>query len=590
MIAFDCPSCGKPYTFSNKFAGRKLTCTGCKTENIIPEPEEELGLVPLPEEEPRPVPIPKEEVYPIPEPPEEVRPLPLPPPLPIGITGVVGVPGISVPTESTGSTAPGSDVVGPFPDLSGADSSILAFVFEEKQKISATPPSPPPLPQPVQPVEEPKSKSSAVFWGGFLSVLILVVGFGVYLALFIDWRGPDPRVNQVKDIENRGIQATIQENKKESESGSLRHLAADSWSETNQSLDKIILIFDEIDDKQLDGKEIEQLLAVHRDDEILQRKKTEIQDSLTVAETRLDELRKQVQKSSELAAGSEVESVVAANDAGLLKLESEFYAKQQRELQSDITTRPDIRVPAPLALFDAEANRIPLDESVTLTNDWTENFFRRFDFPESRPDRFFAAFDCARKLAGDKSLRITSLTGEPITILFPEHRNTLADLSDAKFFNFSLRFPDVTDPLANGTTPDAGKISGMSVRFGNAAGVVEFLTVSPRYCEALFFDGRGRFVSIEFPLEGDNFWRRVDNIDRTQSERLGDAAEPSFFSRIDWGELCFIPRSEQTTLWVDGIFVSEKKMREPYDLFRAEKSQEDQRKREEDRWKSRPVR
>lgn len=37
MIEFDCPLCGKHFSLSSKFASRKLLCTGCKKEIVVPE-------------------------------------------------------------------------------------------------------------------------------------------------------------------------------------------------------------------------------------------------------------------------------------------------------------------------------------------------------------------------------------------------------------------------------------------------------------------------------------------------------------------------------------------------------------------------
>ena len=483
--------------------------------------------------------------------------------------------------------APSEDT-GPGVGIVDADSAILAYVFEEKQETRTGPPTPPPLPPPVPPGDEPKPQSQVVYWATVLSIFGLIAGLGVYLALFIDWRGPDPRLEQAEELGQRSIQVKIQANNKGSESGSIRVRATGLWNQTNQSFDAIVLASGERDDKQLDLREINSLLAAHQGDEAapFERKKTGIQDALTATETRLTELRKQARESLALAVSSEVDSVVAANDAKRLNLESEFYAKQERELRSDVAVRPDIRVPAALEMFGTEKNRVPLDESFTLTSDWTENFFQQFGFPEADTEHFFAALDSSRKFVGEKSLRITSLTTQPITILFPEHRNAQTDLSEAKFFNFSLRFPDATETIATGTTLDVGKIGGMSVRFGNAAGFVELQTLSPRYCEALFFDGRGRFVPIEFPLAGNQFWGRTESIDMTKFERSGDA-EPTFFSRIDWVELRFFPRSDRTTLWIDGITATDRQSREPYDLLRAERTQEEQRKREAERFRNR---
>ena len=475
-----------------------------------------------------------------------------------------------------------------------ADSAILAYVFEEKQVARATPPLLP-SPPPVLTVEEPSPKSNIAFWIVVLSVFGILVSAGICLALFVDWSGPDPRLEQAEELRRRSVQTKIQVNERASESDSVRLRAMESWNRTDKSLDAIVLTFSEIDDKNLDRQEIERLLAAHRGDESqsapFEQKRTEIQDSLTAAETRLTELRKQASESLSLAASSEVDSVIAANDAKRLNLESEFYAKLEQDLRTEIKNRPEIRVPKTLESFDAEKNRIPLDESFTLTGDWTENFFRRFAFPESDPDRFFAAFDTSRKLVGEKSLRITSLTTQPITILFPEHRNAQCDLSTAKHFSFALRFPDSQDQIAVGTTLDAGKLREMRVRLGNFAGFVEFRTDSPRYCEALFFDGRDRFVTVEFPLTGNIFWKRTDSVDRTKFQAEAPSpienAESAFFSRIDWVEIRFFPRSDRTTFWIDGIMTNEKPSREPYDLLRAEKLQEDRRKREEERFKNR---
>ena len=539
MISFRCSSCGKDYSLSDKFAGRKLVCVGCRTENVVLE--------------------------------------------------------ATTITESSVAV--------------DTDSAILAFVFEENRKKSVIPPPlPPPLPPSVPTTEKLKPKSNIFLWSVGLSVLGVIAGAGVCLALFVDWKGPDPRPEQAEELRRRSVQAKIQANEKESESGTVRLRAMESWNRTDKSLDAIVLTFGEIDDKNLDRKEIETRLAVQQSDESqsgpFERKKIEIQDSLTAAETRLIELRKQVSESLALAVSSEVDSVVAANDAKRLNLESQFYAKQEQDLRNEINNRPEIRVPKALESFDVEKNRIPLDESLTLVDDWTENFFRRFSFPDSVPDRFFAAFDCSQKFVGEKALRITSLTTQPITILFPEHRNACSDLSTAKHFRFLLRFPDAEDQIAIGTTLDAGKLREMRVRFGNSAGVVEFRTDSPRYCESLFFDGRGRFVPIEFPLAGDVFWKRTDNVDManfqdpidsllTRSESPPDDSqssgniEPTFFSRIDWVEIRFFPRSDRTTFWIDGITTNEKPSREPYDLELAEKLQEDHRKREEERFKNR---
>ncbi len=612
MISFNCPSCGKHYTFSDKFAGRKLVCSACKAENVVPEPEEELRLADEPltlSPPPSSPPIPP----PLPVPPSsfgESHALPIPPPLPVGT-------GNTVPGSfgKTGNTVPGSE--GPSSSFAAdADSAILAFVFEEKKKTAETPPTPPPLPVGTTgpgslDSEEIKPKRGLVYWGSILSMLFLVVGVSVYLTLFVDWKGPDPRPDQAEELRQRGVQAKILANDKDSEAGSLRLQSSEAWSQADKAIDAIVLTVGEIDDRRLDAKEVDSLYAVHKDDApqaaSIEQKKKEIQDSLGAAETRLAELRRQAGESLTTAATAETGVDVALNEVKLLNRESEFYAEQEQKLRNEIEKHPDVRERASLEAFDREKNRIPLDESISLKNDWTENYFRQFAFPEADSERFFAVFDSSRKLVGEKSLRITSLTTKPITILVPEHRNARCDLSGAKFFAFSLRFPEISDQIAIGTTLDSGKIREMRVRFGNSAGYVEFQTISPRYCEALYFDGRGRFVSIEFPLTGNFFWKRTDSVDMTKFERSDDRidsllnrsstnsndskapenTEKTFFSRIDWVELRFFPRSDRTTLWVDGLVMTEKQSREPYDLLRAEQSQAEQRQREVERFKKR---
>ena len=73
----------------------------------------------------------------------------------------------------------------------------------------------------------------------------------------------------------------------------------------------------------------------------------------------------------------------------------------------------------------------------------------------------------------------------------------------------------------------------------------------------------------------------------TKFDGTGITGEPTFFSRIDWVEFRFFPRSNRTTFWIDGIMASDKKTREDYNLLRQKREQEDQRKREEERFHNR---
>ncbi len=449
-----------------------------------------------------------------------------------------------------------------------------------------------------------------IYWTSILSMLLLLVGVSVYLALFVDWRPPDPRPQQLEGLYRLGSQAQIEANEKVSDSGKLRLQAQETWSLADKTIDSLVLTIAQIDDKQLDLRDAEAMLAAGGSQEQIagmQKKKDEVQQSLAAAEGRLAELRKQAQENIMLASTSETDADRAANDVKVLRLESDYYKQQEEELKETIAARPDDREPAPLPMFDRDKNKLLLNETVSLSTDWTENYFRYFSFPDIDPERFFATYDTSRRFSGEKALRITSLEAKPIRILFPESKNAAADLSAMKYLSFALRFPEMTDSAAAGTTLDAGKIGEIRVRFCNSAGYVDIQTISPRFCEAVFYDGRGKFVAVDVPLTGDShFWKRSENVDMKKFERRDDTIdslltrsvaqaslaettdkEPTFFSRIDWIELRFIPLTNRTTFWIDGMLATEKRTRDPYDLLRAESSQAEQRKREAERLKNR---
>src|SRR5580658_3310858 len=122
-LTVECPSCGKSYTFGERFAGRKATCTACGT--VMPSPGGALPVLDFSSSEP---------------PPPAAPPISPPPPPP---------PPLSLPRPS--------DEWSDAPDLAGIERTgvVLAPVTAEDGEAL-----PPPLPAYVPPLPVPSSKAS----------------------------------------------------------------------------------------------------------------------------------------------------------------------------------------------------------------------------------------------------------------------------------------------------------------------------------------------------------------------------------------------------------------------------------------------
>lgn len=690
MIAFDCPTCGKHFSFSDRFAGRNMICSGCKSDIVVPEPaEEELQIAPQPEEEyrladnsdqdlqlaedsrteyqiaeesktvenavvPPPVLSP-----PLPPPPPMTPPAPvhatgnsvsafppppfpdalgadplgphvsmssgppIPPPLPPNpgdpLSGGTLPPDFPASFDSALSfgppdlgylppaPAPGSDPFASLPTASPAeaDAGLLAYVFEEKhqdqQQSQST--SADPVPVAKRPEEPSVWKKNLLFWGGIGLVLSLVLGLGLYLILYVDWRKPDERLAVIERLMQQKNQAIIVSKQKETETENLRLRALDQWNAAGETVDAFIMTQGELDDKRLDLLDMDKTLKLHAGNENLVKqltpKREEIAGAIQIVEERLAKLRGQIVDGVKKASENEISADDAFLDSRLSLEESKYCDKEIEELRGQVERFPNERSPVRVELFDKEKNRISADDVLKLDRDWTEYHFKEFSFPDSPPERFAAVFDGVRRLHGNKSLRISILERVSINLRFPGPENARTSHGTVGFMSFSLRFPEVRDPIVTGHSLETGRIGEMRVRFGNSAGYVQFQTISPRYCESIFYDARGKYITVEFPLEGDSFWQRSDHFDMSKFDETDDSIdsmlagqelpsgenrpnEKSFFSKIDWGEIRISPLSDQTTLWIDGISLTEKQTRAPYDLLRSETLQKDLREREKD--------
>ncbi|MDR1963311.1 MAG: hypothetical protein LBQ50_05995 [Planctomycetaceae bacterium] len=536
MIVFDCPVCGKHYTFSDRFGGRPMVCTDCKSPLVVPKTKEPVRLV-----QPPPLPTPPQPQLPIP-------PQPLSPPAASTSLPVT-------PTENHENHNVDHD-----------DLAILAYVFEEKhqerEKEKVQQPTSLPTSQTSQMNQmdqmnqktssEPKTqrKSLVLYRGSLVLVVLGLIGLGFFLVFYVDWRSPDPRPEILKKIEQRKIEAIIEAKNQETESETLRLRSLELWNRSGEAVDALTVTLSQDDAKH--------------------------ETPATATEQRLNDLRNMIQTAVRQAAETETGKKKAIRNARIYRTESKFFEEQETELRKQIQQFPNDRTHLTMPVFDREQQTVAVKESISLGSDWTENLFEQFAFPEMT--QFYAVFDGVKRLYGDKSLRVTSLEQVPITISFLKNatKNEVTPVMPerAGCFVFSIRFPEITDLLRIGKDAHVGKIGTIRVRFVYSAGRIEFETVSPRYCNALFYDACGRFVPVEFPLTGDSFWKRTDPFDGTKIELTDQPVE-----RI---EICLTPLSDRTTFWLDGIALTEKMAHEPYDLLRAEIRQAEIRNREKE--------
>lgn len=685
MILFDCPHCGKHFSFSDRFAGRQMICSGCKSEILVPEPETELGLAPIPDGEKTPreqaksvapadheddstdvglygladesPAAPPKMVLPEILPSSALPPLPplsesLPPPLPPSGTPLPPppppLPPFAPPPTSAFDLPPIPDIAAdagfpPFPSLdshldlpaytepvaplpppvpetfgsegaapslaAGADEAILAYVYEEKHKGEILSPGDPATLERPEAAPKPESplRKNLIYWGSIGTVLLLVVGISLYLALFVDWSGKDSRPLTLDQITQQKNQTIIEAKNKELESELLRTRSLKSWNKTEEFIDAFVIAQGERDDKAMDIADLDASMRLHAQDQGLvqeyTRRREEAALSLQSVEERMAELRKQILAGTEEALDHEREADLASLEGTLLREAARHYEEQEKDLTAKIRDFPKSREPYSINRFDLDRNRRTLEHRTDLTKDWTEDYFSHFDFPGVSEDRFFAAFDAARLSGGLKSLRLAALERAPMTVLFPKDRKARNSLEEARFFSFVFRVPELRDPIFLGSDTEAGKIGEFRVRFGNSAGYVEFQTASPRYCEALFYEARNKFTPVEFSLEGDAFWRRNDQYDMSKfrdeddidillsgaEPEDGENKEPSFFSRIDWIEIRLMPLSDRTNIWLDEIMVTQNKIRGHFDLLRTETLQDEIRRREKDYFQKRQA-
>ncbi|MDR0337658.1 MAG: hypothetical protein LBI18_11265 [Planctomycetaceae bacterium] len=541
MITFDCPVCGKHYTFSDRFGGHQMMCTGCRSSIVVPKIGEDIAPV-----KPPPLPIPSRLALPIP-------PLPNPP---------VSNPPLSNPSLSIPplSVSPTTD-----PD----DLEILAYVFAEKQQENGklppppTPPSPPTINKTQNKKIEPETKknSSLLYRGSLALIFLSFVGLIIFLIFYIDWRNPDPRPALLEKITKQKIQTLIEAKKDEIESETLRLRSLELWNQAGESIDAFIVTLGKHD--------------------------TKLERNELTAEQQLNDLDNMIQTVVRQATETEIRRKNVIRNAQIYRAEHQFFNEQEMKLQEHLRQFPNDRSPKTMPIFDRENLTIPAKEPIMLGSDWTENLFDQLTFPEITVTHSYAAFDAIKRLYGDKSFRITLLERIPITVSFFDCadknvvNNNLIIPEQAEYFTFSIRFPEMTELLRIGNDVDVGKIGVFRIRFVYSSGHIDFETVSPRYCNALFYDACGTFIPVEFPLTGDSFWKRTDHFESSKIAdfNVEDSKIKLNEKPIDRIEICLTPLSNRTTVWFDGIALTEKMSHAPYDLLRAEIQQTEIRNR-----------
>jgi hypothetical protein len=513
-----------------------MMCTGCKTSIVVPKITEPISPV-----KPPPLPV-QFQTPPFPTPPLPAPPFPTPPlstpPLPVSSSTVPS------PFELPASPANVPD-----------DLAILTYVFEEKlqekqQKKEELPTQPPPVLPTVNKENEPetKKKFSFLYWGSFTLIFLSLIGIVFFLIFYIDWRSPDLRPEILEKITQHKLQSLIEARNKEIESETLRLRSLELWNQAGESADALIVTLGKDDNTKRENRE-------------------------TTTEQHLNDLDNMIQTAVRQAAETEIRRKNVLHNAGIYRAESQFFQERETELQEQIRQFPNDRSHFAMPVFNTEKQMVSAEESVMLGSDWTEHHFGQLNFSGIHADRFYAMFDTIKRLYGDKSLRVTMLERSPITISFFENvaKNNLIIPEIAGCFTFSICFPEITDLLRIGNNADIGKVGSIRVRFVYSSGHIDFETVSPRYCNALFYDACGKFVSVEFPLTGDMFWKRTEQFEGSQTE--------SDKKTIDHIEIRLTPLSNRTIFWLDGIALTEKISREPYDLLRMEIQQTDIRNR-----------
>lgn len=577
MIVFNCPTCGKNYHFSDRFVGRTLICTICKTHLVVPENQEKKNKTSE-----------NSSIF---------FSVPLPPPLPDSLAT----------HHSVSSSVP---LPPPPPETGTAiqldeTTEILAHVYQEKHQDAIHQPEKEYHDNASTSFEElvkPKLKrwKNIRFWTSILFVLILIFGVSIYFVRYADFGGPDTRPEILRQLERHASESLLNAGQKNSDVETFRLRSLDDWNKGCEVSDVFILTQNERDRKKNDLLEIQKALdrigfSDKQKTEILEKQK-EISESIVASNNRLIRLSEQSNEYMQNAIKNEAITDLSAQDAFFFQKESEFYTEQSLRLQWEISEFPKSRKSFTMQEFALERKRLLVEKPFRLDNDWTENRFDTFDL--SNNDRTFPAvfFEGNRRLHGDKSFRFCFFDKTPIKIIFPKNRMANSSLPQACFLSLGIRFPELQSLLLGEGDPDSGKLAEIKIRFVNTAGYIEYKTSSSEYLETIFYDARGKFTLLEFSLEGDAYWIRNDHVDlnRLKEERADNPfieldkaetekpsqeniqenkSEPSFFEKIDWVELQIVPMTNRTLCWIDDIFLTEKQNKPPFDMEQQKNAQ-----------------
>jgi hypothetical protein len=576
MIEFTCPDCGKFYSFSERFAGRRMVCADCKNNITVPESSTITQTTP--------------------------------PPAPSSLSSVPP-PFISPSHSDLEMTTSGGnvDVAQENSDISivssDAETALLAAVFtdkiQDKRAANARAKIPPPTPKIKTTETVPDKKFISRERIIIVTIMLIFLGAAIYFIFLFDWLGPDSRVDLLRQLEERRIKTTIAIGNKDSETEALRVRSLGSWASTCDAIDAFIMTIGEIDIKNRDVLEIDWNIALDAINESGKQQlaaiRDEIKESIPAAETNLSKLKLRAVEDAAKAEADELATDTAIKDAINLRAELQFYETEITKLKQQIAALPQERPAVTFPVFDKAAVK-PRDDNARLDNDWTEEYYNQFKFLTAHQDKYFTSFDGMRRLFGNRSLRITLIERAPITISFPDSNRTKNELRISRTFSFAMRFPDLTDAIMVGEERDTGQFREIQIRFRNNAGHIDFRTKSREYCDALFYSGRGKFIAVDFSLEGDEFWSRSDNFDKVKlsgiigqkekreltdeeikamineaqaSELDREAAVLAFFNQVDRVEFRLIPASNRTTFWIDGIAISDNLERTKIDLARA---------------------
>ncbi|MDR1478289.1 MAG: hypothetical protein LBJ00_05040 [Planctomycetaceae bacterium] len=562
MIEFICPDCKKFYSVSERFVGRRMVCANCKANLTVPDFSTAIN-------------------------PETAQLQPQPP--------------------KSQTIALKSDVTVAVND---AETALLAAVFtdkmQDKRDAAERAKIPPKLPTKKDEIV-PKRKiiSNELMIIGLM--ILISICAAVYFVFFFDWLGADARVDLLGQIEERRIKTTIAIGGKDSEVAALRVRSTEAWGAACDAIDAFVTTIGDIDTKNRDVLELDWNIALNAISESGKRRlivaRDEVKESLPAIESNLSKLKLQSAEFVAKAERTEQATDAAILDAVRLREELKFYDSEVVKLKQKIADLPDERPVVTFPVFDQDSPNQKRESIVRIDSDWTEEYYDQFSFEAARRDNYFTSFDGIRRLFGDRSLRVTLFERMPIAINFPKDGGVLGnELEVSRTLRFAVRFPALTDAIMVGEERETGQFSEMSIKFSNNAGYVEFKTKSREYCDAVFYSGRGKFVVIEFSLEGDEFWARSDNFDKNKltkileskekrdlteeeikalvneakaSEREREAAMLSFFVQVDRVKFRLVPVSSRTTFWLDGIAISGESKQSKIDLVKAKSTKRD---------------